>query len=195
MQRDFVEPGGFGEMLGNDVSLLRSTIQPISRVLQAARRAGIAVIHTREGHRPDLSDAPPAKLRRGGLEVDDRGSRADGPPPGARRTRPRHHPRALSDRGRAGGRQARQGRLLRHRPRTDPEEPRHQDPDRLRGHDRGLRPHDGARGQRPRLRVPGAGGLRRLLFPRVPAGRARDDQGAGRPLRLGRDAPRRRSGC
>jgi biuret amidohydrolase len=69
MQRDFVEPGGFGEMLGNDVSLLRSTIEPCRRVLEAARRAGLTVIHTREGHRPDLTDAPPSKLRRGGLEV------------------------------------------------------------------------------------------------------------------------------
>jgi len=69
MQRDFVEPGGFGELLGNDVSLLRSTIEPTRRVLEAARRARLTVIHTREGHRPDLSDAPPAKLRRGGLEV------------------------------------------------------------------------------------------------------------------------------
>ena len=69
MQRDFVEPGGFGELLGNDVSLLRSTIQPTKRVLEAARRAGVPVIHTREGHRADLSDAPPAKLKRGGLEV------------------------------------------------------------------------------------------------------------------------------
>jgi nicotinamidase-related amidase len=69
MQRDFVEPGGFGEMLGNDVALLRSTIEPCRRVLDAARRAGITVIHTREGHRPDLADAPPSKLRRGGLEV------------------------------------------------------------------------------------------------------------------------------
>jgi biuret amidohydrolase len=69
MQRDFVEPGGFGELLGNDVSLLRSTIAPLQRVLEAARRAGLTVIHTREGHRPDLSDAPPAKLARGGLEV------------------------------------------------------------------------------------------------------------------------------
>jgi nicotinamidase-related amidase len=69
MQRDFVEPGGFGEMLGNDVSLLRSTIEPCRRVLDAARRAGLAVIHTREGHRPDLSDAPPSKLRRGRLET------------------------------------------------------------------------------------------------------------------------------
>ena len=69
MQRDFVEPGGFGEMLGNDVSLLRSTIEPCQRVLQAARQARLTVIHTREGHRPDLTDAPPSKLRRGGLEV------------------------------------------------------------------------------------------------------------------------------
>ena len=69
MQRDFVEPGGFGEMLGNDVSLLRSTIEPCRRVLETARRAGLTVIHTREGHRPDLACAPPSKLARGGLEV------------------------------------------------------------------------------------------------------------------------------
>jgi len=69
MQRDFVEPGGFGEMLGNDVSLLRSTIEPCQRVLEAARQAGITVIHTREGHRSDLTDAPPSKLRRGRLEI------------------------------------------------------------------------------------------------------------------------------
>lgn len=69
MQRDFLEPGGFGEMLGNDVSLLRSTIEPCKRVLEAARRIGMIVIHTREGHRPDLADAPPAKLARGKLKV------------------------------------------------------------------------------------------------------------------------------
>lgn len=65
MQRDFLEPGGFGEMLGNEVSLLRSAIAPCQRLLAAARTAGLLVVHTREGHRPDLSDAPAAKLARG----------------------------------------------------------------------------------------------------------------------------------
>lgn len=69
MQRDFLEQGGFGELLGNDVSLLRSTIEPCKAVLAAARRAGLTVIHTREGHRPDLADAPVSKLRRGHLDV------------------------------------------------------------------------------------------------------------------------------
>ena len=65
MQRDFLEPGGFGASLGNDVSLLRSCIEPCQRLLTAARAADMTVIHTREGHLPDLSDAPPAKIERG----------------------------------------------------------------------------------------------------------------------------------
>lgn len=65
MQRDFMEPGGFGETLGNDVSQLARAVMPIAAVLQAARDTGMLVVHTREGHLPDLSDAPPAKVERG----------------------------------------------------------------------------------------------------------------------------------
>jgi nicotinamidase-related amidase len=65
MQRDFVEPGGFGESLGNDVSQLAAVVPPLRAMLLGARAAGLPVIHTREGHRPDLTDCPPAKLRRG----------------------------------------------------------------------------------------------------------------------------------
>jgi biuret amidohydrolase len=69
MQRDFVEPGGFGAALGNDVLRLRRAIPPIRLALDAARRAGMLVIHTREGHRADLTDLPPSKKARGKLAV------------------------------------------------------------------------------------------------------------------------------
>ena len=65
MQRDFLEPGGFGAALGNDVARLQIAVAPCRDVLAAARRHGLLVIHTREGHRPDLSDAPPLKVDRG----------------------------------------------------------------------------------------------------------------------------------
>lgn len=68
MQRDFVDPGGFGEALGNDVSYLRKAIAPTKKVLAAARQRKMLVIHTREGHRPDLSDLPLAKKLRGRLK-------------------------------------------------------------------------------------------------------------------------------
>ena len=65
MQRDFIEPGGFGETLGNDVSLLSAIVPACQAVLGAWRTAGGLVVHTREAHRPDLSDCPPAKRERG----------------------------------------------------------------------------------------------------------------------------------
>jgi nicotinamidase-related amidase len=65
MQRDFLESGGFGETLGNDVSRLAPVVPACRRVLDAARQLGMLVIHTCEGHRPDMADAPPAKVERG----------------------------------------------------------------------------------------------------------------------------------
>ena len=65
MQRDFIEADGFGASLGNDVSLLRAAIAPCQALLAGARAAGMLVIHTREGHRPDMTDAPRAKVERG----------------------------------------------------------------------------------------------------------------------------------
>lgn len=65
MQRDFVEPGGFGESLGNDVAPLQAVIPNVRRLLDGFRAKRLAVFHTRECHRPDLSDCPPAKRNRG----------------------------------------------------------------------------------------------------------------------------------
>jgi biuret amidohydrolase len=65
MQRDFVEPGGFGASLGNNVALLQAIIPATARLIAGFRKAGQPVIHTRECHRPDLSDCPPAKRERG----------------------------------------------------------------------------------------------------------------------------------
>ncbi len=65
MQRDFLEKGGFGESLGNDVSLLSRAIEPCMALLSWARKKGMLIVHTREGHRPDMADAPKAKVERG----------------------------------------------------------------------------------------------------------------------------------
>ena len=65
MQRDFLLTGGFGESLGNDVGQLLKVVPPLASLIAAARAAGVMVVHTREGHQPDLSDCPPAKLSRG----------------------------------------------------------------------------------------------------------------------------------
>jgi nicotinamidase-related amidase len=75
MQRDFIDVGGFGSALGNDVTRLTAIVPATRRLLDACRRAGLVVVHTKEAHRPDLSDCPPAKLRRGsaGLRIGDPG--------------------------------------------------------------------------------------------------------------------------
>lgn len=65
MQRDFVEPGGFGETLGNDVTRLQAIIPATAALIAGFRKAGLTIVHTRECHRPDLADCPPAKKDRG----------------------------------------------------------------------------------------------------------------------------------
>lgn len=75
MQRDFVEPGGFGETLGNDVSLLAAIVPTVRGLLDWCRANGVLIIHTREAHRPDLADCPDAKRLRGDpkLRIGDEG--------------------------------------------------------------------------------------------------------------------------
>ncbi|MEC9342258.1 MAG: isochorismatase family cysteine hydrolase [Pseudomonadota bacterium] len=76
MQRDFIEPGGFGDTLGNDVSRLTTIVPTVGALISLFRRQGLPVVHTREAHRPDLSDCPPAKRLRGklGLRIGDEGA-------------------------------------------------------------------------------------------------------------------------
>lgn len=75
MQRDFMEPGGFGASLGNDVSVLRGVITPVQKLFKVFRDQNLPIIHTLEAHEPDLSDCPPAKLNRGNssLKIGDLG--------------------------------------------------------------------------------------------------------------------------
>jgi biuret amidohydrolase len=75
MQRDFMEPGGFGDALGNNVALLQAIVPTLKKLLDAFRVNGLPVFHTIECHRPNLSDCPPSKLHRGGegLKIGDRG--------------------------------------------------------------------------------------------------------------------------
>jgi len=75
MQRDFAEPGGFGESLGNDVSRIQAIVPTVARLIKGFRDAGLTVIHTMECHKPDLSDLPPSKRNRGNptLRIGDEG--------------------------------------------------------------------------------------------------------------------------
>jgi nicotinamidase-related amidase len=76
MQNDFCAPGGFGELLGNDITPTKAIIPTIQELLAHCRRKGMMIIHTREGHLPDLSDCPPSKLRRSqgqGAGIGDKG--------------------------------------------------------------------------------------------------------------------------
>ncbi len=65
MQRDFLEPGGFGSVLGNDVTPLQAIVPAVVRLQQAFRQLGLPIFQTVEGHRPDLADCPPSKYQRG----------------------------------------------------------------------------------------------------------------------------------
>ena len=165
MQRDFMEPGGFGETLGNDVSQLARAVKPIAAVLAAARANGMLVVHTREGHLPDLSDAPPAKIERGAPSL-----RIGDPGPMGR----------ILIRGEAGHDiipelypldseividKPGKGAFYATELGDDPAEIRHREFAGVRRHHRSLRQYHRARGQRPRLSLRRAGRWLRILFP------------------------------
>ncbi len=69
MQRDFLEEGGFGAALGNDVTRLQAIVPTIKQLLEVFRAQQLPIFHTIEGHQPDLSDCPPSKLHRGRGEL------------------------------------------------------------------------------------------------------------------------------
>jgi hypothetical protein len=175
MQRDFVEPGGFGASLGNDVTLLQAHRAPVAAVLAAWRRRGGPVLHTREATAPDLSDCPPAKRDRGNPSCASAMWGRWAAAGGGRAGQPEIIP-ALARCRANGDRQARQGRLLGHGLHERLQGGHHAPGVHRRDH-RGLRADQHARGQRPRLRpMPDRRGRHRELLPRVQAAHAGDDR-------------------
>ena len=153
MQRDFLLPGGFGETLGNDVGQLQPpSSRRCSRCSRPPATAGLMVIHTREGHRPDLSDCPPAKLRRGkpSLRIGDQGRN------GRILIRGEYGHDIIDELAPLPGEtvidKPGKGSFYGTDLADDPDRGRHHPADRHRRDHRGLRAHHRPRGQRPRLR-------------------------------------------
>ena len=170
MQRDFVDPGGFGEALGNDVSLLRTAIAPTERVLDAGRASSACWSSTRaRAIAPTCRDLP--ACQEGARPPDDRHRRsrarwaaswcaASTAMTSSTSSSRRRRAGASTSRARALSTRPTSRRILRNRGITSLIV--------MRRHHRGLRPHHRPRSQRPRLRLPGAVGLRRLVLPGVP---------------------------
>jgi nicotinamidase-related amidase len=69
-QRDFLEDGGFGQIQGGNLEAVQASVKPAATVLKLARRAGLTVVHTREGHEPGLRDCPTCKVSPSSLQLE-----------------------------------------------------------------------------------------------------------------------------